>query len=445
MEHELHVYIDIARQPILVGRLWVRERQDRETCTFIYDASWLNRSGSFALAPALMLTPGPHHSDNGLLPAFTDPAPDRWGQKLMRHHERARAAASGNTPRKLFDSDFLMGVDDEIRLGALRFKSPQDPQFMASSGNAVPQLIDLRKLLSASDRLEKGKERKGDLALLLAPGGSLGGARPKAVVRDKDRTLHLAKFPWQKDDWSVILWETVTLELARAAAIDIPAFKLVLAGTKPVLMLGRFDRQGVDVRLPFMSAMTALGAKDRDEEHSYLEIVDALRQFGGEPEKDIAQLWRRMVFNILVSNTDDHLRNHGFLMGDRGWRLAPAYDMNPCPEDIGKRIHVLAINDEERTGSLDVALSVADYFGLKRGDAKVIASEVGAAVSRWKEAALAHGIPKSEIEVLQSAFAHRDLDQALAHRQAEPTKTLKAPKATKVPKDKRKKTERITA
>lgn len=430
MENEVHVYIDVVRQPIFVGRLWTRTKQGRETATFMYDQSWLRRRGAIPLAPALGLAPGPFHSDRGLFAAFTDPAPDRWGQKLMRHHERARAAAAGTEPRKLHDVDFLIGVDDEIRLGALRFKAPEGGAFLSQSGRSVPPLIDLRKLLSATDRIEKGKERKGDLALLLAPGGSLGGVRPKAVVCDKDRHLHLAKFPWKNDDWSVILWEKVTLDLARAAGVDVPKFRLERAGTKSVLLIGRFDRRDVDIRVPFMSAVTALGVKDRDEDHSYLEIVDALRQLGGAPEQDARQLWRRMVFNILVSNTDDHLRNHGFLLEPGGWRLAPAYDMNPCPADVGGRIHVLAINDEERSGSLDLALSVAGYFGLEQREAKAIAGEVGTAVSRWRETAAADRISKFEIERLGSAFVHRDLEQALAHRQtgrqATTTKTSQA-------------------
>jgi serine/threonine-protein kinase HipA len=417
METEVHVYLHIARQAHLVGRLWARTRQGRETATFVYDPAWLRRRGAVALAPSLPLTPGPFHSDRGLFAAFSDAAPDRWGQKLMRHHERERAAAAGTDARTLGDIDFLLGVDDETRLGALRFKAPGSDVFLAQTGRAVPPLVELGKLLSASDRIEKGRERRGDLALLLAPGGSLGGVRPKAVVRDRFGTLNLAKFPWKNDDWSVILWEKVTLDLARAAGVDVPPYKLERVGNKSVLLVGRFDRRQVDMRLPFMSAMTALGARDRDEDHSYLEIVDALRQMGGAAQRDISQLWRRMVFNILVSNTDDHLRNHGLLLGPEGWRLAPAYDMNPCPMDVGGRVHVLAINERDRTGSLDLALSVADYFGLSQSEAKAIAAEVGTAVAQWSRLAAAQKIAKSEIDRLCSAFAHRDLDQALGKAQ----------------------------
>jgi len=412
----------------------------------MYDRDWLRQRGAFALAPALPLIAGPFHSDRGLFPAFTDPAPDRWGQKLMRHRERERAAAAGVEPKTLYTADFLIGVDDEIRLGALRFKLPGVDAFLSQTGRPVPPLLDLRRLLSAADRIEKGRERKGDLALLLAPGGSLGGVRPKAVVRDTDGNLHLAKFPWRNDDWSVVLWEKVTLNLAHASGIRVPRFRIERIGARAVLLIERFDRRDVDVRVPFMSAMTALDVKDRDEDHSYLELVDALRQMGGAPAQDIRELWRRMVFSILVSNTDDHLRNHGFLFDAGGWRLAPAYDMNPSPIDVGGRIHVLAINDQDRSGSLDLALSVADYFGLDQQAAKGIAGEVGAAVSRWRETAAAHKISKSEIERVASAFAHGDLERALANRQtSRPPKVVKASRQPSAPRHRRKRIEPTSA
>lgn len=414
MERDIQVYMDVTNQPLLVGRLWVRDKLNGETATFMYDAGWLKRRGAIALSPSLMLTPGPFQSDNGLFAPFSDAAPDRWGQKLMRHHERNRATLAGTKARKLMGADFLLGVSDEIRMGALRFKLAGGGQFLGSSDKPVPPLIDLRTLLSATDRIEKGKERKGDLELLLAPAGSLGGARPKAVVRDKNGALALAKFPWSQDEWSVILWEKVTLDLAVAAGIEVSSYRLEPVGKKSVLIVNRFDRTPIGTRLPYMSAMTALGATDHEGDHSYLEIVDVLRQFGGDPEPDIRQLWRRMVFNILVSNTDDHLRNHGLLQTPSGWRLAPAFDMNPCPIDVGGRLHKLAINEEENSGSFEIALSVAGYFGLTQPEAKSIAGEVGNAVSRWKELANSAKITKSEVERISSAFAHEDLDQTLA-------------------------------
>jgi serine/threonine-protein kinase HipA len=417
MEREIHVYLDVANEPLLVGRLWARDKQGTETATFMYDAAWLQRPEAVSLAPSLPLTPGTFQSAKGLFAPFSDAAPDRWGKKLMRHHERDRAAALGTKPRKLLDVDFLLAVNDEIRLGALRFKRPKDDRYLSINATPVPPLIELKTLLSAADRVEKGKERRGDLSLLLAPGGSLGGARPKAVIRDRNGHLSLAKFPWKMDEWSVILWEKVTLDLAKNAGIDVSGYRLEPVGKRQVLLINRFDRRRDGGRVPYMSAMTALDAVDHEEDRSYLEIVDALRQLGGEPESDARQLWRRMVFNILVSNTDDHPRNHGMLLGPRGWRLAPAFDMNPCPHDVGGGLHVLAINEQDHTGSLDIALSVANYFGLSSREANAIAGEVGVAVASWREKAMAHRIPKPEIERLSSAFAHNDLDQALARRE----------------------------
>jgi len=416
MEREIHVYLDVANEPLRVGRLWARDKQGTETATFMYDATWLKRPDAVSLAPSLPLTAGTFQSSKGLFAPFGDAAPDRWGKKLMRHHERDRAASMGTKPRKLLDLDFLLAVTDEIRLGALRFKLPKDDRFLSFSAKPVPPLIELKTLLSAADRVEKGKERKGDLSLLLGPGGSLGGARPKAVIRDRNGHLTLAKFPWKMDEWSVILWEKVTLDLAKNAGIDVSGFRIEPVGKRQVLLINRFDRRQNGIRVPYMSVMTALGAVDHEEDRSYLEIVDALRQLGGEPESDARQLWRRMVFNILVSNTDDHPRNHGLLLGSRGWRLAPAFDMNPCPHDVGGGLHVLAINAEDHTGSLDIALSVANYFGLSSKEASAIAGEVGLAVASWREKALAHKIPKPEIERLSSAFARSDLDRALASR-----------------------------
>ena len=416
MEREIHVYLDVANEPLHVGRLWARDKQGTETATFMYDAAWLKRPNAVSLAPSLPLTAGTFQSSTGLFAPFSDAAPDRWGKKLMRHHERDRAASMGTKPRKLLDADFLLAVNDEIRLGALRFKLPKDDRFLSFSAKPVPPLIELKTLLSAADRVEKGKERKGDLSLLLAPGGSLGGARPKAVIRDRHGQLTLAKFPWTMDEWSVIVWEKVTLDLAKNAGIEVSGFRLEPVAKRQVLLINRFDRRQNGIRVPYMSVMTALGAVDHEEDRSYLEIVDAFRQLGGEPESDARQLWRRMVFNILVSNTDDHPRNHGLLLGSRGWRLAPAFDMNPCPHDVGGGLHALAISAEDHTGSLDLALSVANYFGLSSKEASAIAGEVGLAVASWRETALAHKIPKHEIERLSSAFVRSDLDRALASR-----------------------------
>jgi serine/threonine-protein kinase HipA len=445
MEREALVFADLDRTAHPLGRLWVREKNGRETATFEYDPAWLKRAGAFALAPSLPLTAGSFFSDKGLFGAFTDPAPDRWGQKLMRHYERDRATKAGTQPRALLAADFLLGVDDETRLGALRFKLADGGDFVSRSHAPVPPLIELKNLLSATDRIEKGRERKTDLALVLAPGGSLGGARPKATVRDRDGRLHVAKFPWVKDDWPVIPWEITALDLAKAAAISVPEYRLEMVGQKPVLLMARFDRIGVDVRVPFMSAMTALDAKDHDEGRSYLEIVDILRQIGGAPAADIAQLWRRMVFNILISNTDDHLRNHGFLWAPGGWRLSPAFDLNPSPLDVGGGIHVLALNEMDTSASLDTALSIAPYFGLKQPEAAVIAHEVALAVANWRKVATSNKIARADIDRMASAFDHADLEKALALATRPPAAKPRNPAKKAPSKVARKPTEAVKA
>ena len=330
----------------------------------------------------------------------------------MRRHERARAEAEGREPRTLFDVDFLTGVDDRTRIGAMRFKDPQGDTFLTTKGEPIPPLIDLPALFGATDRIDRGRETNSDVALVLAPGTSLGGARPKATIRDKDGRLLVAKFPKRDDDWSITRWEGVTLSLAKAAGVVVPDWRLETIARKVVLLLGRFDRTATNLRIPYLSAMTALDATDHGEQRSYLELADVLRQSGSMPEADLRQLWRRIVFNILVSNTDDHLRNHAFLRDARGWRLSPAFDMNPCPIDVKRRIHALAIDEVDGTASLDLALAVTPQFGLTKGDARSIAAEVGAAVARWREAATTYKLKPAEIDRMSSAFEHDDLRQA---------------------------------
>ena len=319
--------------------------------------------------------------------AFGDSAPDRWGRNLIQRDERRRAQVEGRAPRSLGEVDFLLGVSDIARQGGLRFKETPDGPFLASGDGAnIPPLIRLGELLNAAMRVAANGEDDGDLRLILAPGSSLGGARAKASVLDQQGELSIAKFPQPDDAYPVMQWEAVALDLARRAGIAVPTWRLEQVADRTALLLRRFDRDG-DIRIPFLSAMAMLGAAD-NEDHSYLEIVDALRQFGSQPEQDCAQLWRRIVFNILISNTDDHLRNHGFLYAAAGgWRLSPAYDMNPTPVDVRARVLSLAIDEADDTASLDVAFGMARQCGLKQPAAREIAREVQTAVTQWRSCA----------------------------------------------------------
>jgi serine/threonine-protein kinase HipA len=418
MQRELLVYLDLNNEPVPVGRLWARERAGRESSSFAYDADWLKRRGAFALAPSLMLTAGQFHAAKGLANAFSDTAPDSWGRKLMLRRERARARKANTQPRTLFEIDYLAGVDDQTRMGALRFKDTPGGAFLTTTGDPVPPLINLPRLLSATDRIERNQETDEDLLLILAPGTSLGGARPKATVRDADGKLLIAKFPRRDDDWPIPKWEAVLLALAQRAGLSLPDWRLEMIAGKPVLLVSRFDRGADARRIPFMSAMTALDAGDHGEQRSYLEIVDVIRQTGSKPEADIEELWKRIVLSILVSNTDDHLRNHGFLHDGIGWRLAPAYDLNPCPIDVKPRVHSLAIDEDDARASLDTALAVAPQFGLKPERAGALAAEIGAVVAEWKAVAKSLSLRAAQIERMQSAFDHDDLRAALGLKRA---------------------------
>jgi serine/threonine-protein kinase HipA len=417
MDREVLVYVDLAGVPHQVGRLWARVRKNKESATFEYDTSWLEHDARFSLEPALKLGPGPFHTtDRAMFGAIGDSAPDRWGRALMRRMERRRAEREKETPRTLQEIDYLLLVDDETRQGALRFAQQAGGPFLREEGEKrTPPLIELPRLLSAAERVLEEKDSDDDLRMLFAPGSSLGGARPKASVRDKDGHLSIAKFPHRDDDYDTVRWEAVSLALARRAGITVPEGRLELIGGKPVLLLRRFDRSGGS-RIPFLSSMSMLSAKD-NETHSYLELVDALRQHGAAPKEDIRALWRRLTFNILISNTDDHLRNHGFLYeGPAGWRLSPAYDLNPVPVDIKPRILSTAINEEDNTASLALALEVAGYFELEDAAAREIATGVGKVVSDWRAEATRHGLSNAEIERMASAFEHEDTRLALRQR-----------------------------
>lgn len=408
----LHVYADIEGVAHPVGRLYAHLNKGRESASFEYEAEWLANPARYSLEPALALGRGQFHTARSLFGSLGDSAPDRWGRTLMRRAEERRARAAGERARTLYEVDYLMLVNDETRQGALRFAAEPDSPFLSHGHDPVPPLITLPKLLSATDALLEDTETAAELRLLLAPGSSLGGARPKASVREKDDQLAIAKFPKKDDDYATVEWEYVALTLAQRAGLNVPDFRLEHIAGRAVLILRRFDRTGA-TRVPFLSAMSMIGAGD-NETHSYLELVDALRQYGASPTADTRELWRRIVFSILISNTDDHLRNHGFLYeGQAGWRLSPLYDVNPVPPTVKDRILTTAITEDDATASLDLARLVAEDFDIRSKDADTIIAEVGRAVGTWRDVAASVDIGKAEIDQVAGAFEHDDLEQAL--------------------------------
>ena len=418
MERELFVYVDMAGQAVLAGRLWTRARaqarRQAESATFLYDTGWLERPDRFSLEPALPLGAAPCHTSPGraLFGSLGDSAPDRWGRELMRRQWRRERASGGAAAAPLSEIDFLLRVNDTARLGALRFAESEGGVFRTPDDVApIPPLVELPALLNASDAVSADNESAAALRLLLAPGSSLGGARPKASVRDAAGRLAIAKFPMHGDEWDVVRWEAVALHLAKNAGIDVPRHRLEPVNGRPVLLLDRFDRT-MNGRIPFLSAMAALGASDH-EMHSYMELVDFLRQHGARPRQDMHALWRRMVFNVLASNTDDHLRNHAFLhVPGCGWTLAPAYDLNPVPTDVAPRILATAIHFDDATASLELALEVAPYFELDTIAARVTVAEVARATARWRRTAESYGLASAEASRMASAFEHADLELA---------------------------------
>lgn len=402
-DKKIYVYLNQDNNDILVGYLWSHIKGISESASFQYAESWLEYPNAFAIDPSLYLTSGQQYTSKPLFGAFTDCAPDRWGKLLMTRFEQNTAKKENRTPRKLNDIDYLTRVNDEARQGALRFKYQPDEDFIFPADlKPIPPLIKLPELLSASEKITENSETSQDLKLLLAPGSSLGGARPKASVIDNDGDLCIAKFPKKDDTGNIVLWEAVALNLAKQAGLNVPTWKVVNVLDKPVLLIKRFDRIK-NKRIPFISAMTTLSATDGDHNFSYQNIADIIRQHSSEPEKDLTELWRRIIFSILISNTDDHLRNHGFLrLDNNGWRLSPVYDVNPNPDNTS--MLSTAILEGVYETSLENALSVAEYFNLSQEKAQKIINEVQFATSGWKRVAHQLGLSSEEIHSMEMVF-----------------------------------------
>jgi serine/threonine-protein kinase HipA len=404
------VYVDLAGSPHLVGRLWIHARGSGQSASFEYDASWIGARHRFALEPALRVGPGPYHTPAGraLFSAIGDSAPDRWGRTLLARRERLEAKARGRQARTLLEIDYLLGVSDFARQGALRFKRGEDGPFLAEAGADVPPLIELGRLLDAAERVTSEEETEEDLRLLLAPGSSLLGSRPKASVRSTTGSLMIAKFNRRDDDYDVGRWEGVAMKLADMSGLSAAAWVVEQVGGRTVFLMHRFDRKD-GIRIPFLSAMSMLEAMD-GQHRSYMEIADALRMHSASATQDLRELWRRIVFTVLISNTDDHLRNHGFVYaGEQGWRLSPAYDLNPVPADVRPRVLSTAILEgDDLSASLDLAFAAAVHFGLENDEAKAIAKQVAGAVAQWRSVARDLGASSKECDRMASAFEHED-------------------------------------
>ena len=411
---DFEVHIALNGRTRQVGLARGNRVRGKETILFEYDDAWLKDPERFSLEPALAMTRGAFAPPSGLdvFGSLGDSAPDTWGRRLMQRAERRAAEREGRAIRTLAESDYLLGVSDETRQGALRFRRVGEESFQAPDRAGVPALIKLGQLLQVTERILRDEETDEDLQLIFAPGSSIGGARPKASVIDQYGYLSIAKFPKETDDYSVETWEEIALRLAEQAGIATPKHQLIEVAGKAVLLSRRFDRQD-RTRIPFLSAMAMMSAKD-GEQGSYPEIVDSLVQHGAQAKTDARALYRRVVFNVLISNVDDHLRNHGFLwLGRNGWSLSPAYDLNPVPADIKARVLTTNISLDEGTCSLDLLEAAAEYFSLSLAQARTIIKEVALVTSGWRDLAKEVGARSAEIQRMASAFEHDELKRAM--------------------------------
>jgi serine/threonine-protein kinase HipA len=415
MSESLEVWLDCDLCPMQrLGTL----AHDRGQVRFHYDKTWLTQQDiAFAIDPQLTLDAGPFFPkpEAGNFGVFLDSSPDRWGQTLMRRRETLQAKDEKRTARTLYSWDFLLGVQDITRQGALRFRFPDSATFLANEALAAPPITSLAELAAIAKELTRKHIDNLDqlrrwLAVLVAPGASLGGARPKANFCDKTGALWIAKFPAAEDDRDIGAWEGVTWWLARQAGIDMPPAKVERLGQggHQTFCVQRFDRTAAKDEKPgqrrfYASAMTLLG-KDVSEGTSYLELAEFLAR-RGDPDHiqaDLEQLFLRVAFNVAVGNRDDHLRNHGFILGKRGWMLSPAFDVNPS---INKSTHVLNIDDVDNRPSLGTVFATAAFYRLTPQRAKEIIDEVVSVVTDWNTVARRAKISAADIELSASAFA----------------------------------------
>ena len=412
---EIFVYADWIGLPeqMLMGSLRTEITKGEEIFSFEYSNSWLESGFAQDLDPDLKMYSGPQYlaDEKPNFGLFLDSSPDRWGRMLMKRREAIKERKGGEKPRKLFESDFLLGVNDETRMGGLRFKLENDDNFLENDEEIkAPPFASIRELEQASLRIEdddffKDDDAKKWLKLMIAPGSSLGGARPKASVRNKDGSLWIAKFPSKNDDKDSGIWELLVNRIANNIGINVAeATASIYSQKQHTYLTKRFDRSEQDKRIHFASAMTLLGYKDgynHKEGGSYLEIVELIERYGAEPNKDLVELWKRIVFSVGVSNTDDHLRNHGFLLTEKGWKLSPAYDINPNEDGTGLSLN---ISEDDNSLEYDLCIEVAEYFRWKIKAAEKYVKEAKYEISKWRKIAKELGIPNREVSYMENAF-----------------------------------------
>lgn len=399
--------------PLLMGVLNSERLKGNEVFSFEYDEEWLRNGPSQLLDPNLQLYSGLHYAgeDQKNFGIFLDSSPDRWGRILMRRREAALARIENRPAQKLFETDYLLGVFDGHRMGGLRFKSDKEGPFLNDNlAMASPPWTSIRELEQISLKLEEDDVVQDPdyfkwLSMLIDPGASLGGARPKASITNNDGSLWIAKFPSRSDQGDIGAWEIVTYELAISAGINMAESRAQkFSSDHYTFLTKRFDRTKTNERFHFASALTLLAYKDGQDHSdgaSYLELVAFLMNHGARVDRDLEELWRRIVFSICVSNTDDHLRNHGFILSNKGWLLSPAYDINPVETGSGLKLN---ISDNDNSLDLDLAIEVSAFFRLSEERAYEIIKEVIASVRNWRKIATKYGISRSEQELKALAF-----------------------------------------
>jgi serine/threonine-protein kinase HipA len=404
-------------QPTLMGILYAVSTRGKEIFSFEYNHDWLKNNLTQEIDPSLQLFHGRQYAPDGQdnFGIFLDSSPDRWGRLLMNRREAWQARIEGRQERKLFESDYLLGVYDEHRMGALRFRTdPHGPFLDNNITNASPPWTSIRELEYASLELEKeGAEDNPNysawLQMLIAPGGSLGGTRPKASVIDEHQHPWIAKFPSGHDDTDIGAWEMVVCELARHAQISIAEARVEKFNSRYHTFLSkRFDRTDAGQRSHFASAMTLLQHQDGDDHMkgaSYLELAQFITQHGADPEKDLEQLWRRIIFYICVSNVDDHLRNHGFILQAKGWVLSPAFDVNPVADGNGLTLN---ISESDNAQDLSLAKQMAEHFRIDSDKADQIIQNVVATVKNWRAVATSFRLSRREQDRMARAFRVAD-------------------------------------